>query len=87
MSSYEDYTPKTVKPKRKLLDLSNCYSMQEVDGSWFIVSDFEDVTDSILTRCKVYDYEAVKAKLKVIEILIDKNPTLFDGMKVEVVDE
>ncbi len=96
VSSYDDHKTEAKRPKKQLLDLSSYQFVpeneDEPDGPGEVVDieklGYEDETDSILKRLKVFEYQKVVVREDVATILIDKNPECFkDIPELEFVDE
>lgn len=83
MSSYDEHEVATERPKKKLLDLSNYFTVpvneNEPDGEVEIYDEgaYEDETQSILKRLEVFDFQCIKVTEDVAAALIDKNPECF----------
>lgn len=73
------------KPKKKLLDLSNYYTVpvdeDDPDGPVYIydTGSYENETDSIIKRLQVFDYQEIIVKEDVAAALIDIDPECFMG--------
>lgn len=80
------------KPFREYLDLSNfsVYSIDNNDQVKIIIEDDntdEDCTDSLIRKFNAYDIMSCTISVKVAEMLLDKDPLIFNGVMLHYVED
>lgn len=81
------------RPKKAVLNLSKYYTVPatgKTDGPCYILSedDFDDASDSISKRLKVFDYKKIIVPEDVAAALIDIDPNCFaDCQDLQIIEE
>lgn len=79
-------------PFREYVDLSNfsVYSVDNNDKVKIIIEDNntdEDCTDSLIRKFNAYDIMSCTISVKVAEMLLDKDPLIFNGVMLHYVED
>lgn len=80
------------RPFREYIDLSHfsVYSVDNNDQVKIIIEDNntdEDCTDSLIRKFNAYDIMSCTISVKVAEMLLDKDPLIFNGVMLHYVED